>query len=53
MARFDEQEEERLRGTELNLDAADPVRAWGGASVYEVDLDQSRAAVGFWLASAR
>lgn len=51
--RFDEQEELRLHGEELNLavvDATDFDQVWGGASVYEVDLDQARAAVGYWLA---
>lgn len=55
--RCDEQEAARLRGDELNLavvDAADVARVWGGASLYEVDLDHARAAVGYWLApSAR
>lgn len=50
---FDEQEEARLRGEELNfavVDATDLDRVWGGASVYDVDLDPARAAVGYWLA---
>lgn len=50
--RFDQQEDARLRGEALDLavvDAHDLDRVWGGASVYDVDLDQGRAAVGYWL----
>ncbi|GAA4614738.1 hypothetical protein GCM10023195_64490 [Actinoallomurus liliacearum] len=50
---FDEQEDARLRGQELNLaivDAADPDHVWGKASLYDVDLDEARAAVACWLA---
>ncbi|XVQ10707.1 GNAT family N-acetyltransferase [Spirillospora sp. CA-255316] len=52
--RFDEEEHARLRGEELNfavVDAADRDRVLGGASVYDVDPGEARAAVGFWLAS--
>lgn len=52
LGRFDEEEESRLRGEDLNfavVDATDPDHVWGGASVHEVDLDQARAAVGYWL----
>jgi RimJ/RimL family protein N-acetyltransferase len=51
--RFDVQEEARLRGEEFDLavvDAADPDHVWGGASVYDVNIDAARAAVGYWLA---
>jgi RimJ/RimL family protein N-acetyltransferase len=53
---FDEEEEARLRGEELNLavvdsaDSADSGLIMGGASMYDVDLDQARAATGYWLA---
>lgn len=54
LGRLDEEEEARLRGEELNLavvEAADLHHVLGGASVYDVDLDQACAAVGYWLAS--
>lgn len=47
-----ETEEARLRGESIDLavvDARDRDRVWGGASVYDVDLGQARAAVGYWL----
>jgi RimJ/RimL family protein N-acetyltransferase len=53
LRRFAGQEEARLRGEELNLavvDASVIERVWGGTSVYDVDLDEARAAVGYWLA---
>jgi RimJ/RimL family protein N-acetyltransferase len=53
LARFDEQEQARVRGEEINfavVDAADDDRVWGGASIYDLDADQARAAVGYWLA---
>jgi RimJ/RimL family protein N-acetyltransferase len=51
---FDAQEDARRNGDELNLavvDAADPDRLWGGASVYGVDLEEQTAGVGYWLAA--
>ncbi|MFB9966739.1 GNAT family N-acetyltransferase [Sinosporangium siamense] len=51
--RFDEEEEARLCGEELNLAVADTVDSGlilGGASIYDVDLGQARAAIGYWLA---
>ncbi len=50
--RFEAQEPARLRGEELDLTVVDPVapeRVWGAASVYDVDLLQARASVGYWL----
>jgi RimJ/RimL family protein N-acetyltransferase len=50
---FREQEQARLCGEELNLALVDPhddERVLGGASLYDVDLDQRRAALGYWLA---
>lgn len=50
---FEAQEETRLRGEVLNfalVDAADLDHVRGGSLVYDVDLEQSRAAVGYWLA---
>jgi RimJ/RimL family protein N-acetyltransferase len=50
--RFRREEATRLRGTDVSLavvDAADPRIVWGGSSLYEVDLSQARAAVGYWL----
>jgi RimJ/RimL family protein N-acetyltransferase len=46
-------EEERLAGTALGIAiaaAAAPDRIWGGASLYDLDPSQARAAVGYWLA---
>lgn len=54
LRRFDGEEEARLAGEELALavvDAADHGRVLGGASLYDVDHDQERAAIGYWLAS--
>ncbi|MEV5752372.1 GNAT family protein [Actinoallomurus sp. NPDC052308] len=51
---FDEQEDARLRGEELDLaivDATDPDHVWGRVSMYDVDLGEARAAVACWLAS--
>lgn len=48
--RFDAQEEARLRGRELNfavVDTTDLDHVWGGASMYDVDIDEARAAVGY------
>jgi RimJ/RimL family protein N-acetyltransferase len=48
-----EQERARVRGEELNLALVEPDEAsvvLGGGSVYDIDLEQGRAAVGFWLA---
>lgn len=53
LGRFDEEERARLRGEELSLavvDAADRRMVLGGASIYEVNVDQERAAIGYWLA---
>lgn len=53
LASFEEEEQARLRGEELNLaivNATDPSQVWGGASVYDVDPREARAAVGYWLA---
>jgi RimJ/RimL family protein N-acetyltransferase len=50
---FVEQELARLRGDELSfalVDPADENMVRGGASLYDVDLEQGHAAVGFWLA---
>jgi RimJ/RimL family protein N-acetyltransferase len=47
-----EQEEARLRGEELNFAFAEPTDAGvvvGGGSVYGIDREQGRAAVGYWL----
>ena len=52
-AGFERNETERLAGEALSLaivDATQPERVWGGASIYDVDLDEARAAVGYWLA---
>jgi RimJ/RimL family protein N-acetyltransferase len=54
LGRFDEEEEARCFGEQLNLgvvDAANLDDVWGGASVYDVDHGEARAAVGYWLAS--
>jgi RimJ/RimL family protein N-acetyltransferase len=45
-------EDERLAGTALSLavaGASEPDHIWGGASLYDVDAGQARAAVGYWL----
>ena len=50
---FVEQEQARLRGEELHfalVEPADDDVVLGGGSVYDVDLEQYRAAVGYWLA---
>jgi RimJ/RimL family protein N-acetyltransferase len=50
---FAEQECARLRGEGLSLavvDAGNLDRVWGAASIYDVNLDEGRAAVGYWLA---
>lgn len=47
------QEEARRRGEELNFGFAKPAEpsvVLGGGSLYGIDLEQGRAAVGFWLA---
>jgi RimJ/RimL family protein N-acetyltransferase len=49
-ARFEDEEAARLRGDELNLTIVERDQVQGGASIYDVDLEQARAAVGFWLA---
>lgn len=48
-----EQERARVRGDELNLalvEPDEPAVVLGGGSVYDIDVVQGRAAVGFWLA---
>ena len=50
-----EQEQARLRGEELNfafVESANDDVVLGGGSLYDVDFEQSRAAVGYWLAPA-
>lgn len=50
---FVEQEQARLRGEELNVafvEPSDDEVVLGGGSLYDVDLEQGRAAVGYWLA---
>jgi len=32
-------------------DATEPDHIWGGASIYDLDAGQARAAVGYWLAA--
>lgn len=47
-----EQEEHRLRGEELDFAVVEPADAeavLGGAALYDLDLEQGCAAVGFWL----
>lgn len=49
MGRFDEQEDARLRGEELDLavvDAAHRDHVWGGASIYDVHPHEARVGVG-------
>jgi RimJ/RimL family protein N-acetyltransferase len=48
-----EEESARLRGEAIGfaiVDAGDPGRVWGGASIYDVAVPEGRAAVGYWLA---
>jgi RimJ/RimL family protein N-acetyltransferase len=48
-----EQEQSRLRGTEIHFAYVipdDDALVLGGGSLYAVDLDQRRAATGYWLA---
>jgi RimJ/RimL family protein N-acetyltransferase len=50
---FHEQERARLAGEELNfafVDPGAPATVFGGGSLYEVDLHERRASVGYWLA---
>ena len=50
---FAEQEQGRVRGEELNfafVEPADDDVVLGGGSLYDVGLEQSHAAVGYWLA---
>ncbi|GAB0105149.1 GNAT family N-acetyltransferase [Nocardia sp. JMUB6875] len=52
--RFVQEEAERVRGEAINLaivDAADSQRVWGGASIYDVESNEGRAAVGYWLSA--
>jgi RimJ/RimL family protein N-acetyltransferase len=49
---FTYQEEARLRGEEFSfafVEPGDPELVLGGGSLYEVDLEQGRASVGYWL----
>lgn len=54
---FAHQEEARRRGEELNFafaEPGDPAAVLGGGSLYGIDFEHRRAAVGYWLApSAR
>ncbi|MFI7000037.1 GNAT family N-acetyltransferase [Nocardia sp. NPDC050175] len=48
----DQEKREWERGEKVSLaivDAADPSKVWGGCSVYDIDLEQQRAGVGYWL----
>lgn len=50
---FAVQEEARRRGEELSfafVEPEDPADVLGGGSVYAIDFEQRRAAVGYWLA---
>ncbi len=54
LSSFQAQEHARTLGEELNLAFAEPgddTAILGGGSLYDVDLTQRRAAVGYWLAS--
>jgi RimJ/RimL family protein N-acetyltransferase len=45
----------RRAGEEIGFaiaDPSDPARVFGGGSLYDVDRDQRRAAIGYWLAPA-
>jgi RimJ/RimL family protein N-acetyltransferase len=51
---FVEQQKARALGEELSLALVEPSderSVLGGASLYDVDLEQERAAVGYWLAA--
>lgn len=51
-AHFHAEEQARRKGVDVNLamvDAADSDVVLGGSSLYDVDLDKARAAVGYWL----
>ncbi|MBO0854667.1 MAG: GNAT family N-acetyltransferase [Nocardia sp.] len=50
---YKQQEEARLRGEEIGfaiVDATEPDLVWGGCSIYDVNPDQGRAGIGYWLA---
>ncbi|WP_405164173.1 GNAT family N-acetyltransferase [Nocardia sp. NBC_01499] len=50
---FEREHRERMCGERLSLaivDATDLDQVLGGCSVYDIDLDQQRAGVGYWLA---
>jgi RimJ/RimL family protein N-acetyltransferase len=52
---FAEREQRRLDGHELNFALVDPRdddAVLGGGSIHEVDLEQGRAGIGYWLAAA-
>jgi RimJ/RimL family protein N-acetyltransferase len=54
-ASFGRQEQARLHGEEVNFAlaaAGEPALVLGGASVYDIDREEGRAAVGFWLTPA-
>lgn len=47
------QDQARLLGEELNFALADPLQpshVHGGGSIYDINLERGRAAVGYWLA---
>lgn len=51
---YEEQEEVRLAAHALNFalaEPSDPKEVLGGASLYSIDLEVGRAAVGYWLAA--
>src|SRR4051794_31745952 len=53
VAAYERNERERLDGEAVSLaviDATRPDHLWGGCSIYNVDRDEGRAAVGYWLA---
>lgn len=53
LATFAEQEQGRLRGEEINfalVEPGDPTAVLGGGSLYGIDREQGRGAVGYWLA---
>lgn len=49
---FVEQEDARLRGEEVSFALVEPdddVAVLGGGSLYDIDREQGRAAIGYWL----
>jgi RimJ/RimL family protein N-acetyltransferase len=52
---FTDQEQSRVRGEELSfafVEPGDDAAVLGGGSVYAIDLEQRRGAVGYWLSPA-